>query len=475
VTSVTATALLNSGGAPLAARLRLGKDSGVNPPRAQYAWNGDVAIAYGVVGDGPIDLVYIQGYVSDVEMMWECRQAAAFMERLASWSRLITIDRRGVGMSDRFSQHELPPLEDAAKDVLCVLDAVGSQKVALFGHNEGGQLCAMLAATHPGRIRSLSLYSTPISKRQQEIDQGNADEAITRDNAEWKKTFGTQAFEQDLFGFLSPSYLHDRDLYAFFSRLQRHAASPGSFAGFIDLLYGTDIGGILDAIAVPTQVLHRIGDRVNPVSWSQKLAASITDAALVELDGQDWWPFLGDANGLLDELERFVVGSPVGHAEARALGTVLFTDIVGSTQHTAMLGDAGWIELLGEHNRRVREELERFEGIEIDTAGDGFFATFDGPARAVRCAQAIGERLRDVGIEIRAGVHVGEIEHVGKDIRGIAVNIGARVAAMADPSEVLVSSTVKDLVAGSGLSFEDAGEHELKGVPDRWHVYRVDK
>lgn len=445
----------------------------MKPPRAQYAWNGDAAIAYGVVGDGPIDLVYVQGYVSDVEMMWECPQAAAFMERLAGWSRLITIDRRGVGMSDRLSQHELPPLEDAAKDALCVLDAVGSQKAALFGHNEGGQLCTMLAATVPERIRSLSLYSTPISKRQQELDQGNTDEAITRDNAEWERTFGTQAFEQDLYGSLSPSYLHDRDLYAFFSRLQRHAASPGSFAGFIDLLYATDIGGILDAIAVPTQVLHRIGDRVNPVSWSRKLAASITDAALVELDGQDWWPFLGDADGLLDELERFVVGSPVGHGETRALGTVLFTDIVGSTQRAAELGDRGWGELVERHHAAVRAMLARHRGTEIDTAGDGFFATFDGPARAVRCAGAIIDAVRELGLEVRAGIHTGEVETINGKVGGIAVNIGARVAAKAGASQVLVSQTVKDLVAGSGLTFEDAGEHELKGLPDRWHLYRV--
>lgn len=445
----------------------------MNPPRAQYAQNGDVAIAYGVVGDGPIDLVYIQGYVSDVEMMWECPQAAAFMERLAGWSRLITVDRRGVGMSDRFSRHGLPPLEDAAKDVLCVLDAVGSQKAALFGHNEGGQLCAMLAATVPGRVRSLSLYSTPISKRQQELDEGGTEQGIARDNAEWEKTFGAPAFEQDMYRFLSPSYLGDRDLYAFFSRLQRHAASPGSFAGFIDLLYGTDIGGILDAISVPTQVLHRTDDGVNPVSWSRRLAASITGAAFVELDGQDWWPFLGDADALLDDLERFVVGSPVGHAEDRTLGTVVFTDIVSSTERAAALGDGSWKALLAEHDVISKREIASFGGRYVTSTGDGLLALFDGPARATNCATAIVSDVHDIGLEIRAGVHTGEVEHSGSDIRGLAVHIGARVAALAGPSEVLVSRTVKDLTAGSGLVFEDAGEHELKGVPDRWRLYRV--
>ncbi len=445
----------------------------MKPPRAHYAWNGDVAIAYGVVGDGPIDLVYIQGYVSDVEMMWECPQAAAFMERLASWSRLITIDRRGVGMSDRFSRHELPPLEDAAKDVLCVLDAIGSKRAALFGHHEGGQLCAMLAATVPWRVRSLTLYSTPVSKRQQEIDEGNTADAIARDNAEWERTFGTQAFEQDLFAHLAPSYLGDNDVYAFFSRLQRHAASPSSFAGFIDLLYETDISGILDSISVPTQVLHRLDDRPNPISWSRRLASSIKDSELVELEGADWWPFLGDSESLLDELERFVVGTPVGRSELRTLATVLFTDIVGSTERVATLGDARWRERLAKHDALAKREIAAHGGRYVDSTGDGLLATFDGPARAARCAQTLVVGVRDLGLEIRTGVHTGEVEHEAGRVRGLTVHIGARVCAAAGPSEVWVSQTVKDLVAGSGLAFEDAGEHELKGVPDRWHLYRV--
>ncbi len=445
----------------------------MKPPRVQYAWNGDVAIAYGVVGDGPIDLVYIQGYVSDVEMMWECPQAAAFLERLASWSRLITIDRRGVGMSDRFSRQELPPLEDATRDVLSVLDAVGSWRAALFGAHEGGQLCAMLAATVPERVRSLSLYSTPISKRQQEVDEGITAEAIAKENAEWERTFGSPGFEQDMFALLAPSYPSDQDLYSFFSRLQRHAASPSSFAGFIDLLYETDIGGILDSISVPTQVLHRLDDHPNPISWSRRLASSIKDAELVELDGADWWPFLGDANGLLDELERFVVGSPVGRTTSRALATVLFTDIVSSTERAVTLGDVGWKALLAQHDALAKREIARFGGRYVESTGDGLLATFDGPARATHCAVALVSEIRELGLEIRAGAHTGEVESEGKELRGIAVHIGARVCAAAGPSEVWVSQTVKDLVAGSGLTFEDAGEHELKGVPDRWHLYKV--
>ena len=445
----------------------------MNPPRAQYAWNGDVAIAYGVIGDGPIDLAYAQGHVSDVEMMWGLPQAASFLERLASWSRLITIDRRGVGMSDRFSQHELPPLEDAARDVLCVLDAVGSDKAALFGHNEGGHLCAMLAATAPERVRSLSLYTTPISKRRQEIEEGNTDDAIARDNAAWERTFGTTAFEQDLFAHLAPSYVGDGAVYAFISRLQRHAASPGSFAGYIDLLYDTDISGILDAIRVPTQVLHRVDDHVNPISWSRRLAAAIEGAELVELEGEDWWPFLGDAGALLDEVERFVVGAPVGRGQERALGTVVFTDIVGSTERAAEMGDDAWTGLLAQHDAVAKREIAAMGGRYVKSTGDGLLALFDGPARATRCAMAIVATVRELGIEIRAGVHTGEIEHDRDEVRGLAVHIGSRVADLGGPSEVLVSRTVRDLTAGSGIVFADAGEHELRGVPDRWRLYRV--
>jgi len=445
----------------------------IDPPRARYVWNGDVAIAYGVVGDGPIDLVYVQGYVSDVEAMWELPQIAAFLERLASWARVIYLDRRGVGMSDRFSRYDAPPLEDAASDVLRVLDEVGSGRSALLGHNEGGHLCAMLAATEPERFRSLSLYSTPISKRQQEIEQGADPETLDPDNAEWERHFGEIAFEQELFSSMCPSYAADPEVYAFMSRFQRHAASPGSFAAFVDLLYDTDISGILDSIRVPTQVLHRTGDRLNPIEWSRRLAAAIPGAEFVELEGEEWWPFLGDADGLLDEVERFVLGAPVGRAQERSLGTVVFTDIVGSTAAAASMGDNAWRELLAQHDTIAKREISAHGGRYVASTGDGLLALFDGPARATRCASSFAWAVRDLGIEVRAGVHTGEVEHAGTDVAGLAVHIGARVGALAGPSEVLVSQTVKDLVAGSGLTFEDAGEHELKGVPDRWRLYRV--
>jgi pimeloyl-ACP methyl ester carboxylesterase len=281
-----------------------------------------VAIAYGVVGEGPIDLVYLQGFVSDVEMMWELPQAAAFLERLARWSRLITIDRRGVGMSDRFTRRDAPPLEDAAADILCVLDAIGSDRAALLGHNEGGQICAMLAATAPERVRSLSLFSTPISKRRQEVEEGADPESLDRENTEWARRFGTTSFDQELFSSICPSYVADPDMFDFMLHLQRHATSPGGFTGVVDLLYHTDLTGILGSIRVPTQVLHRTGDRLNPIGWSRRLAAAIPGAEFIELKGEDWWPFLGDADALLDEVERFVLGAPVGRPEERGLGTV---------------------------------------------------------------------------------------------------------------------------------------------------------
>ncbi len=443
------------------------------PPRVQYVWNDDVAIAYGVVGDGPIDLVYVQGFVSNVETMWELPQAAAFLERLSSWSRLIIIDRRGVGMSDRFSWHDAPPLEDAAGDVLRVLEAVGSDRCALFGHNEGGLICAILAATAPERVRSLSLYSTPISKRQQEIEEGADPETLDRDNAAWARQYGTTSFDQELFSNTSPSYIGDPDVYAFMLRFQRQSASPGAFAGVVDRLYDTDISGVLESIRVPTQVLHRTGDHLNPIEWSRRLAAAIPNAEFVELAGEDWWPFLGDADALLDEVERFVLGAPVGRPQERALGTVVFTDIVGSTATAATMGDDAWRGLLAKHDAMGKREIAAHGGRFVSSSGDGMLAVFDGPARATRCAATFASTVRDLGLEIRAGVHTGEIEHAGNDIAGLAVHIGARVSALASPSEVLVSQTVRDLVAGSGLEFADAGEHELKGIPDRWHLYRV--
>ena len=451
----------------------------MNPPRARYAFNGDVAIAYGVVGDGPTDLVYIQGFVSHVELLWECPQAAAFFERLAAWARLIVVDRRGTGMSDRFSADELPPLEEAARDVLAVMDAVGSSRASILGHHEGGQLGAMVAALHPDRVRTLSLVETAINwRRAVERSERRAytDEEVAHFVEAWRGTYGTPAEEQQLYAVMAPSHPGDAELFRFLSRLQRFAASPNSAVGFLRLLFETDIGGVLGSIAAPTQVLHRTDDELLPVEHGRELAAAIPGAEFVELPGGDWWPFLGDTEPLLAAVEHHVLGArasarPV--SPARALATVLFTDIVASTARSAAIGDDAWAALRRGHDDAVRRALAEFGGTEVKTLGDGFLATFDGPARGVACAARIVEETGALGVPIRAGLHTGEVTTEDGDIAGIGVAIAARVMALADPGEVVVSQTVKDLTAGSGLRFDAAGEHELKGVPDRWRLYRV--
>ncbi|HEX7248167.1 MAG TPA: adenylate/guanylate cyclase domain-containing protein [Actinomycetota bacterium] len=443
-------------------------------PRARYAFNGDVAIAYGVVGDGPVDLVYVQGFVSHVELLWECPQAAAFFDRIAGWARLIVIDRRGTGMSDRFSAEDLPPLEDGARDILAVMDDAGSDKASLFGHHEGGQLAALLAALHPERVRTLSLMETAINWREAEGERAS-DADVEKTVLEWRRSFGTVAESQRLYEVMAPSHAGDRELFRFLDRLQRFAASPNSAVGFLRLLFETDIAGALSSITVPTQVLHRIDDQLLPADAGHALAAGIPGAELVELPGGDWWPFLGDTEPLLAALERFVLGTtPVlPGRKGRALATVLFTDIVDSTARSAAIGDAAWAALRQQHDDVVRQALADHGGTEVKTMGDGFLATFDGPARGVECAVRIVREVRALGIEIRTGLHTGEIARERGDISGIGVVIAARIASSAAPSELLVSQTVKDLVAGSGLAFEDAGEHELKGVPDKWRLYRV--
>jgi class 3 adenylate cyclase/pimeloyl-ACP methyl ester carboxylesterase len=451
----------------------------LDPPRAAYAFNGDVAIAYGVVGDGPVDLVYIQGFVSHVELMWECPQAVAFFERLTGFARLIIVDRRGTGMSDRFAAHELPPLEEAARDVLAVMDAVGSTRPSILGHHEGGQLGAMLAALHPDRVRTLSLFETAINWRRavEQAEERSYSDAEIVDLVEgWRGTYGTLAEQQELYALMAPSHANDRDLFRFLSRLQRFAASPNSAVGFLRLLFETDIGGILGSITAPTQVLHRVEDQLLQVEFGRELASAIPGAELVELPGGDWWPFLGDTEPLLAALEHLMLGtrsSPRPDATTRGLATVLFTDIVDSTARAAAMGDDAWGDRRRAHDDVVRMALADFDGREVKTMGDGFLITFDGPARGVACATRIVQETEALGIQVRAGLHTGEVTCEDRDLRGIGVAIAARVGAEAGPSEVLASQTVKDLTAGSGLVYEDAGEHELRGVPDRWRLYRV--
>ena len=438
-------------------------------PEVRYARNGDTAIAYQVVGDGPLDLVYVPWFGSNLRWHWELPSYARALERLASFSRLIMVDRRGTGLSDRFSPRDLPPLETLIEDLTVVLDDVGSEQASLFGCEDGGLTCSLFAATYPERTQSLVLYGMGPG----DVGAGWTDdlweEYIDRASREW----GTGSFSLYDLEQTTPTLAHDPEFQAWYTTALQLGTSPASAEALIRIYKDTDIRSVLGSIRVPTLVLRRAGSQFEPVSQTRAVAKLIPDARLVELAGIDFTWYVGDVVSLVDEIEEFLTGTRQRQDVDRVLATVLFTDIVGSTEKAAELGDAQWKELLAEHNARVRKELTRFRGREIDNAGDGFLATFDGPARAARCAQAIADTVRKLGIDIRAGCHAGEVELIRDDVRGIAVHIGARVAAMAGPGEVLVSSTVKDLVAGSGLTFEDAGDHELKGVPDRWHLYRV--
>lgn len=441
-------------------------------PEVSYVRNGDVSLAYQVVGSGSHDLLLVSGFVSNLEYAWEYPSLSRFLSGLAEMSRLILTDRRGSGLSDRF--REAPPQETMLRDLEMVLDEVGSAKATLFGLWDGCETSILFAATHPERVSSLILFTASAAQKPAEdYPWAWSDEYWEEWLASIRDGWGTRAWVVKNARWMGPGMLDSPDELERWIAYTRLAASPSSAEAVMRNSSDTDIRGILPFVRTPTLVLHRVGDQIEPIEAGRYVAARMPDARLVELPGDDGIPWIGDTDAVLHEIRTFL-GESVQHPSShRRLATILFTDIVGSTQRAAMLGDAGWGELLGEHHRRVREGLERFEGVEIDTAGDGFLVTFDGPARAVRCARAIGERVRDLGIEIRAGVHVGEIEHVAKDIRGIAVHIGARVASLAGPGEILVSSTVRDLVAGSGLRFEDAGEHDLKGVPEPWHLYRV--
>jgi class 3 adenylate cyclase len=446
----------------------------VEAPETHYARNGGVSLAYQVVGDGGPDILYIPGYLSNVELSWDHPRYAGFLRRVASLGRLILMDRRGTGCSDRFSPEDLPALETMMEDVRVVLDAVGSVRTVLFSFEMGGALASMFAATYPNRTIALVLYGwNPSGIRTPDYEWQWGE-------AEWEKYFadvadnwGTDRYVKNFAEWVAPSIVGEAHTLRWWARFLRLSASPGTAISMERLYTMTDLRNVLPTIHVPTLVLHRVGDPVEPIGAARYTSAHIEGAKLVELDGNDAPPWAGDYDSLVAEIEEFVTGTRHATEHERVLTTVMFTDIVGSTERATQLGDRAWNDLLGDHNTRVREELERFGGREIDTAGDGFLATFDGPARAVRCALAISRSVHEIGVETRAGVHTGEVDLVAEGVRGIAVHIGARVAALASGGEVLVSRTVRDLVAGSGLDFEDAGEHELRGIPDLWQLYRV--
>lgn len=437
-------------------------------PDTHYAKSGDVHIAYQVVGDGPIDLLLVQGAFTNVEYQWEEPSYASYLERLASFSRLILFDARGAGLSDKTK--EFPTFEVQMDDVNAVLDAVGSERAALFGLSQGGAMTILYAATFAARTSALLLYSSfPVVRPDDDFPWGRG--------ADWLQVYERQLDLEwgrgGLLDQLAPTRASDPGFRTWWERFERFSAAPGDILAFYRMTLEIDVRPVLPTINVPTLVLHRRDDAFRPVDTSRYLAERIPGAKLVELEGRDHLPYAGDFHAVADEVQEFLTGVRPGIEADRVLATVLFTDIVGSTERAAELGDRRWTELLGRHDQVVRRELNRHRGREVETAGDGFLAAFDGPARGIRCARAICEEARALGLEVRAGLHTGEVELVGEALRGIAVHTAARVAASAGPGEVLVSSTVRDLVAGSGIEFEDRGAHVLKGIPGQWSLYRA--
>jgi pimeloyl-ACP methyl ester carboxylesterase len=441
-------------------------------PETKYAKSGDVNIAYQTVGDGPFDLVFVMGWVSHLEYFWDEPSFARFLDRLASFSRLILFDKRGTGLSDRVPDHELPTIEQRMDDVRAVMDAAGSDRAALFGVSEGGPMCAVFAATYPKRTSALVMYGT-YAKRIWDPDYPWAPTPEQRQ--QWY-----DLLEQGWGGVtdvatLAPSVAQDDRFRQWWATYLRRSASPGAALALAHMNTQIDIRAVLPVIGVPTLVIHRTGDLNIDVGGARWMAGQIPGAKYVELPGADHLPFVGNQDAILDEVEQFLTGSRGAAERDRVLATVMFTDIVSSTKRAHEVGDRAWRELLEQHHALVRRALERFRGREIDIAGDGFLAAFDGPARAIRCACAVRDAVLQLGLEIRAGLHTGECEVLGDKLAGIAVHTGARVAAMAAAGEVLVSSTVKDLVAGSGLEFADRGTHELKGIPGDWRLFAVQR
>ena len=434
--------------------------------RTQYAKSRDVHIAYQVTGSGPLDVVFVPGFVSHLEYQWEHPWSARFFERLGSFSRLIRFDKRGTGLSDRVGG--IQTLEERMDDVRAVMDAVSSERAALFGASEGGPMSILFAATYPERVSALVLYGSYARR------SWAADHPCGHTEQEWRaiiETIETGWGEARTPDIRAPSATADQSYRQWWATYQRLAASPGEAVAVMRMNKEIDVRPILPAVRVPTLVLHRAQDRMIKVEQARYLAEHITGARLVELTGADHAPWVEDTDVLLDEVEEFLTGARHPPESDRILATVLFTDIVGSTERAAAMGDRRWRDLLGTYYTVARRELARFRGREVDTAGDGIFATFDGPARGIRCGASIVSGANACGLDVRAGLHTGECEIIGEKVGGIAVHIGARVVAQARAGEILVTGTVKDLVAGSGLSFEDRGVHTLKGVPGTWPLY----
>ena len=438
-------------------------------PETRYARSGGISIAYQVLGDGPRDLIVVPGIVSHVEFFHELPGYTDFLRGLARFARVIAFDKRGNGLSDRVVG--TPSLEERMDDIRAVMEAVGSERAALFGISEGGPLSLLFAATYPGSVEAIVLYETFVRF-------GGTDDyqfGIPRDRHSemtdtMREVHGT-GMSLRIYG---ASYGEDARVQELWGRAERLSASPGSAHALFEMLLDIDVRAALPSGRAPCLVLHGKESTSMFADHGLYLERHLSGARRVSLAGVDHYPWFANAESIVAEVEEFLTGVRTAPAEDRELATVLFTDIVGSTGHAAELGDRRWRDLLGKHHALVRRQIERFRGRHAGTAGDGVLALFDGPARAVRCACAIREGVRSLGLDVRAGVHTGEIERRGEEVAGLALHIGARVAALAGPGEVLVSRTVKDLVVGSGLAFVDRGTHALKGVPDMWQLYGVD-
>ncbi|HVD39431.1 MAG TPA: adenylate/guanylate cyclase domain-containing protein [Solirubrobacterales bacterium] len=435
----------------------------------RYADSDGVSIAYQVHGNGPVDLVLVPGFVSQVELLWEEPGVARFLRRLTSFSRLLVFDKRGQGLSDRPGRP--PTLEESMDDLKAVVDAAGFERPALLGISEGGPMSTLYAATHPERLSGLILFGTFARMLEApDFPAGTTEEALNR----WGEVVQRDWGKAVALNVWAPSRVGDREFERWWARLLRQGTSPAGAIALMDLYREMDVRSILPAIDVPTLVMHRAGDRMVSAAQGRYLAETIPGARYVELAGEDHLPFAGELDPILEEVEEFLLGSRGAAESERALATILFTDIVGSTEKAAELGDRGWRALLERHDAAVRHQLSLHRGREVKTMGDGFLATFDGPARAIRCARAVQDEVAGLGIEVRAGIHTGEVELIGDDVGGMAVNIGARIGAIADPGEVLVSSTVRELVVGSGLEFVDRGTQTLKGAPGEWRLFAID-
>jgi class 3 adenylate cyclase len=442
----------------------------MNRPKTQFAKSVDVSIAYQVFGDGPLDLVFIPGFVSHVELAWESPLATRLYERLASFARVIVFDKRGTGLSDPVEG--VPTIEQRMDDVRAVLDAAGSERAAMFGVSEGAPMSIVFSATYPERTSALVLYGGMARTTwAEDYPWAQPADVLLEGSAEW---LVPHMGEGALLEVMAPSISEDPGQREFFARFQRYAASPAMLLQLFAMFLDIDVRAVLPTIHVPTLVLHRRGDRAVNRRAGEWMAGQIPGARYIELAGIDHSPFAGDTDTLIDEVEEFLTGVRRGTEIDRVLATVMFTDIVGSTERASELGDRRWREVLELHGATLRKELARFRGREVKTMGDGFMATFDGPARAIKCGQAIASAVANEGLQVRVGLHTGEVEVMGDDVGGIAVNIAARVGALAGSGEVLVSSTVKDLVAGSGIVFAERGTHQLKGVPDEWRLYSVE-